>query len=162
MIWIDEARCTGCGGASVVPCVQACPTGALRVVDGVAEVDLDACADCEECLAVCPAHAILAIHEPGEPLRSPLPSRLVASSPGDERRGVMARIATRAAPWVGAALTVVAREVVPRVMGAVLDALERQGKTEAIASEAPAPRAHAAEVDPRSGGGGGHRRRHGR
>ncbi|RLC82642.1 MAG: hypothetical protein DRI79_14560, partial [Chloroflexi bacterium] len=34
MVYVDEARCVGCG-----LCADACPTGAISVVDGVAKVE---------------------------------------------------------------------------------------------------------------------------
>ena len=52
-VWIDEARCAGCG-----VCVTACPTHAIKVVDGKARVDLTLCRGCEICVGVCPLGAI--------------------------------------------------------------------------------------------------------
>jgi len=42
VIYVDEERCTGCG-----LCVEACPTGAIRLVDGVAQVEQGLCRECE-------------------------------------------------------------------------------------------------------------------
>ncbi len=51
---IDEERCTGCGD-----CVEACPEGAVALVDGKASIiDPDACDYCTACEALCPQEAI--------------------------------------------------------------------------------------------------------
>lgn len=50
---IDASRCQdGCDA-----CVQACPTGAISVDDGVA-IDLGKCLFCPECVEACPTDAI--------------------------------------------------------------------------------------------------------
>jgi NAD-dependent dihydropyrimidine dehydrogenase PreA subunit len=51
---IDEERCTGCG-----ECVDACPTGALQLVEGQAALtEPEACAYCADCEDLCPQGAI--------------------------------------------------------------------------------------------------------
>jgi len=55
---IDESLCVGCGA-----CARACPTDAIILSFGKAEVDLTRCADCELCLQVCPTQAIRLIPE---------------------------------------------------------------------------------------------------
>ncbi len=49
---IDKDQCIGCGA-----CVDACPFGAIVLVDGVAEVS-DKCTGCGACLEICPAAAL--------------------------------------------------------------------------------------------------------
>lgn len=46
--------CIGCSH-----CMRVCPTEALRVIDGKAELIEDRCIDCGECFRVCPVHAII-------------------------------------------------------------------------------------------------------
>jgi Fe-S-cluster-containing hydrogenase component 2 len=52
-VWVDAARCTGCGA-----CVEVCPTGAMALVDGKARVDEETCIGCEACVDDCPEGAI--------------------------------------------------------------------------------------------------------
>jgi iron only hydrogenase large subunit-like protein len=48
-----EENCIGC-----VTCVKACPTKAIRVVNGKARVNYEKCIDCGECFRLCPHDAI--------------------------------------------------------------------------------------------------------
>jgi Fe-S-cluster-containing hydrogenase component 2 len=66
-VWIDVARCTGCGA-----CVEVCPAGAIALVDGKASVDEEACTGCEACVDACPEGAIQAVVQ-GELV--PIPER---------------------------------------------------------------------------------------
>lgn len=51
---IDRKKCTGCG-----ECVSRCPTGALALVEGKAElVRPDLCTYCTACEDACPTGAI--------------------------------------------------------------------------------------------------------
>ena len=52
LLEINREECIGCGA-----CVDACPFGALRLVDNIAEVD-DRCTACGACLEVCPVSAL--------------------------------------------------------------------------------------------------------
>jgi Fe-S-cluster-containing hydrogenase component 2 len=102
VIYVDEGRCAGCG-----LCVEACPTGAMRLVDGVAQVEQSLCRECEVCLSTCPNGAILVMQEPipvGAPAPIPSPTRPVAPAP---RPGGVR-------PWLGATMAFIQREVVPR------------------------------------------------
>ena len=49
---VDKEKCTGCES-----CVSECPSDAISMVDGKAEVS-DACVDCGVCIDACPVEAI--------------------------------------------------------------------------------------------------------
>ena len=50
---IDKEKCTGCES-----CVEECPSEAISMVDGKAEVSPDACIDCGVCIDACSVEAI--------------------------------------------------------------------------------------------------------
>jgi polyferredoxin len=52
-IRVERNRCTGCN-----ICARQCMTGAIRMVDKIAEVDQHSCMSCHECVDVCDWHAI--------------------------------------------------------------------------------------------------------
>jgi iron only hydrogenase large subunit-like protein len=49
---VDAAKCIGC-----THCMKACPTEAIRVVNGLAVIDHERCVDCGQCHRACPARA---------------------------------------------------------------------------------------------------------
>lgn len=53
---LDSSKCTGC-----TTCLRHCPTEAIRVKDGQAEINADRCIDCGECIRVCPHNAKKAV-----------------------------------------------------------------------------------------------------
>lgn len=58
---IDQELCTGCG-----QCVEVCPTGALQLADGRAQLALpESCGYCADCEDLCPQGAIALPYEIG-------------------------------------------------------------------------------------------------
>ena len=51
---VVENVCIGC-----THCMNVCPTKAIRVKSGIADIDKNACVDCGECLKACPVNAII-------------------------------------------------------------------------------------------------------
>ena len=129
MISIDTERCSGCG-----VCLDACPTGALYLVDGKAVMDGTLCRACPAtpapCLAACPNRAI-ALASPKEP--APDRVRVPALRPAPEVVQVRPPAApaavplrVRALPVLSAALVWVGREILPRLADVLLDSLDRR------------------------------------
>jgi len=58
-VTLDESKCRGCTN-----CLKRCPTEAIRVHDGKAEIINEKCIDCGECIRVCAYHAKVAVTDP--------------------------------------------------------------------------------------------------
>ena len=51
-VTLDKDKCVGCTN-----CIKRCPTQAIRVRGGKAQIISERCIDCGECVRVCPHHA---------------------------------------------------------------------------------------------------------
>ncbi|NCC07185.1 MAG: 4Fe-4S dicluster domain-containing protein [Clostridia bacterium] len=60
-VTLDKDLCMGC-----INCIKRCPTQAIRVRDGKADIMAERCIDCAECIRICPHHAKKAIYDPLE------------------------------------------------------------------------------------------------
>ena len=158
MMYVDETRCTGCG-----ECVEVCPTDAIRLERGMAVIDQAECTECEVCLEACPERAILSVSEPvveeaGLPAVRPAPEviRIRVPPPAVRPASEVAPVPWRARvlPAVGAMLAYVGRELVPRIVPAVLDALERRPSQSEVSD-----RTSTEPISDGRGGGGGRGRR---
>jgi ferredoxin len=158
MIYIDEERCTGCGA-----CVEACPTGAIRLTqsktESHVEIDEERCRECAACVEACPEEAIMSGVGPvieGELVEvkaAPVPS---VPQPREVRA---IRPVPMAMTWLGAALAFAGREIVPRVVASLLDAWDRRAgrPTPSLSDSISVRPARGIETSPIDGGG--HRRR---
>lgn len=103
VVWLDVARCTGCGA-----CVEVCPTGALALVEGKARLDDALCRGCEACIRACPAGALHQVLEiEAVPTAPRVPVTVPQSAPASPRAGLLATVvaagvelAVQAAPLV--------------------------------------------------------------
>lgn len=57
-VTLDKEKCVGCTN-----CIKRCPTQAIRVRGGKAQIISERCIDCGECVRVCPHHAKKARHD---------------------------------------------------------------------------------------------------
>ena len=119
MIGIRAELCTGCGA-----CMQACPTGAIFLVEGKAMIDESLCRECEACVPACPSGAIAfamqeakAVKATGLPALQPEPQVIRVDAPS-----VLATRRFRLLPALGAALAWAGREILP----SLLDLLDRR------------------------------------
>lgn len=60
---LDRELCVGCTN-----CIKRCPTQAIRVRDGKANIAESRCIDCGECIRICPHHAKSAVMDPFDDL----------------------------------------------------------------------------------------------
>jgi ferredoxin len=125
MININQADCSGCG-----LCVETCPRGAIRLVNGNARIDQSRCDDCGACLDVCPNGAIVR-HEPAREIVPASPIEIAPVSPALQRSGALA--------VMGGALAYVGTEILPHVLPLVLDVLEQRAASRAIRAQPSTP-----------------------
>lgn len=61
---LDSSLCKGC-----INCIKRCPTQAIRVRNGKAQINSKFCIDCGECIRVCPHHAKHATYDKPEVIK---------------------------------------------------------------------------------------------
>ncbi len=61
---LDAELCKGC-----INCIKRCPTEAIRVRGGKAQINSKFCIDCGECIRVCPHHAKHAVYDKLEAMK---------------------------------------------------------------------------------------------
>jgi len=82
VVKISKAKCIGCE-----QCLPVCPTGALKMENGVAVVIAELCNGCGECVAVCPTEAILLSVEAGAGAPAPEAGAEAAGKPAEAAAG---------------------------------------------------------------------------
>lgn len=58
-VYLNSDLCMGC-----INCLKRCPTQAIRVRNGKAQIIKEFCIDCGECIRICPHHAKKATYDP--------------------------------------------------------------------------------------------------
>jgi NAD-dependent dihydropyrimidine dehydrogenase PreA subunit len=129
LLTIDRLLCTGCAA-----CVDACPTGALRL-DEESSIPTLVSALCDECLACLEACSTGAIQRVTSPQLAPVAAGKIVEGEVVEGEALPAPIdSRRLAPqpprlWTGlasSALTFVGSWLLPRAADALLSAVERR------------------------------------
>jgi len=144
------SRCVGCGA-----CIEVCAAEAVNLVEDVARIDPQRCTGCGACVEVCPQEAIVPVIE-GELVEvEDERGTLTPSQPGT----ITSRPATGLLAAVGSGLAFVAREVVPRVAVALVNAWDRRQEERAKRPSSPARRADETDLGERQGRGQRRRRR---
>ncbi|MDY7039541.1 MAG: 4Fe-4S binding protein [Chloroflexota bacterium] len=158
MVYVDGERCKGCS-----VCVDACPTDAIRLVNGVATIEQSLCSECQACVDACPQGAILSVSEPvAEGERAP--QRVPVTQPATPVGKMLPTTRQRPArvAWLGTALAFVGTEIVPRVVTSLLDAWDRRADRPSLSTQinggAIRPRGTSDSTDV-ARGGGRHRQR---
>ena len=116
MIQVDIEKCTGCGD-----CLEVCTNQAVSLYAGKAAIDLDNCLACGACLQACPVGAISEVE-------LPIPVEAVSLQPlvVQESSPLEVSPVRRLAPWAGAVLAFMGREIVPRLADSLIAALDRR------------------------------------
>jgi ferredoxin len=113
---VNAEQCTGCGA-----CVEICPNGAIQLSDGFAVLDQTICSQCQVCVDICPVGAITAVELPVAVTKP------AAVQPVCEAEIVVAEPTPPSIkPWLNTALAFAGREILPRLLDALITALDRR------------------------------------
>jgi NAD-dependent dihydropyrimidine dehydrogenase PreA subunit len=134
-IQVNQQLCAGCGA-----CIEACPVGAIHLVDHWAMIDAKLCTQCEVCVDACPNGAITALSAPAHnaPIVAlPMAESNLIDAPTQTILPEAATPTRGLSPLAGSALAYLGREVVPRLADVLVAALERRLERSATVSPAP-------------------------
>lgn len=122
-IKINQDLCAGCG-----LCMEECPSDAITMSNNWPLIDQERCNGCEICVEICPNGAIEVLEKQsqveivpgGQMLQKPAPiqGQVLYPAPVSNR--------SKLAPIASAALAYMGREVFPRVVDAMVTALENR------------------------------------
>jgi Fe-S-cluster-containing hydrogenase component 2 len=132
MMQVNQALCAGCG-----VCEEVCPTGAINLVDQRAEINKALCTQCEVCADACPNGAIAAISEPAQlvpPAVVTAPETQIVSTPTHTVLPVAEPFTHGLTSLAGTALAFLGREVAPRLVDVLANALARRLSTPATST----------------------------
>jgi NAD-dependent dihydropyrimidine dehydrogenase PreA subunit len=116
MMQVDLEKCTGCG-----ECLDVCPVEAISLVAGKAAIDVDTCLSCGACIETCSQGAISDVW-------LPVPVKTAAVQPVKPQTAAPALTTgseSRLA-WVRPLLSLVGREIVPRLADSFVAVLDRR------------------------------------
>ena len=116
LIKINELECKGCA-----ICLDACPQGAIYLCDDVAGVDLERCDRCKVCILECPNNAISWVDEKSQIIIPQIRIEQVGAYPLQAERSVELKKRTSILPTAIAAIALIGKEIVPRVMDFLAD-----------------------------------------
>lgn len=133
-MYVDGNKCTGCA-----TCVKVCPTGAIAIVEEIAVINQERCNACQACVDFCPNGAILVVTEAVEE-KAVLPRVQPRSRVAPRRPAPLTvPLRTQLVPLVGSALVFLGREVVPRLIPHLVNALDRRASKPMTTASRPAP-----------------------
>ena len=119
MIFVDNARCSGCAA-----CMGVCPHGAIALQNGTAMIAGSLCSDCQQCLDVCP-HGAIVLVEPAVADSLPIPSnRTLRISPSGPQ-ALQPSVGQQITPLAHAVLLWAGREVLPRLVESAFEWIDR-------------------------------------
>lgn len=132
---VNQELCAGCG-----VCVEACPIGAIHLVDPWAVIDNTLCTQCEACVDACLNGAISAIPVPSQisPIAPP-PVPIYREIPDQQPTALTesTALAHSLKPLAGTVLMFLANEVAPRLFNVFMNALEHRLAQPTTASITP-------------------------
>jgi NAD-dependent dihydropyrimidine dehydrogenase PreA subunit len=154
LLHVNAEHCTGCGA-----CLDVCPSEAIKLIGGIANIRMDFCQECQACVYACLQGAIEPVGELAPVVEGEVvtPRREIVVQPP-------AGVPTRSTPrlWLlslSAALSYVGREILPTVVTSLLEAWKR---SQASTASGVQPAEDAALSNAVRGGGNRRRWRWGR